>query len=242
MDLITILEKTVSPDKNELEAAQQYLEQAAQNNLVEFIQRLSDVLSHGGNSPVARMAAGLQLKNTLSSKDLTIRQQYQQRWLQFPEEVRSYVKRNVLTSLGTETTRPSSAAQCVAYIACAELPQMQWPELISVLTNNVTNPQSTEMMKEATLEAIGYLCQDIQEPEILSPQANDILTAIIHGMKRDEQNVQVKLAATTALLNSLEFTKANFENDTERHFIMQVVCEATQSPILKLKWQLFSVW
>lgn len=65
-----------------------------------------------------------------------------------------------MSTLGTED-RPGSAAQCVAYIACAELPHQQWPELIHILTQNVTSPTSTEMMKEATLEAIGYLCQDI---------------------------------------------------------------------------------
>lgn len=228
MDLIRILEKTVSPDKAELEAAQHYLEQAALNNLPEFLKSLSDVLQHAGNSPVARMAAGLQLKNYLTSKDAAVRSQYQERWLSFPEAIRSYVKQNALASLGTETIRPSSAAQCVAYIAVAELPQGHWPDLIQLLTQNITNPGSTEMTKEATLEAIGYICQDI-EPEVLVSQSNDILTAIVHGMRKDEPSDHVKLAATNALLNSLEFTKANFEKESERHFIMQVVCEATQS-------------
>ena len=67
----------------------------------------------------------------------------------------------VLSALGTETIRPSSAARCVAYIAVAELPRGEWPNLITLLTQNVTNPASTEMTKEATLEAIGYICQDI---------------------------------------------------------------------------------
>jgi importin subunit beta-1 len=31
------------------------------------------------------------------------------------------------------------------------------------------------------------------------------------------------------LINSLDFIKENFERDGERNFIMQVVCEATQS-------------
>lgn len=66
-----------------------------------------------------------------------------------------------MESLGTETIRPSSAAQCVAYIACAELPHNLWPELIPLLTQNVTNINSTELVKEATLESIGYICQDI---------------------------------------------------------------------------------
>jgi importin subunit beta-1 len=161
LQLIQILEKTVSPDKSELEAAQNYLEQAAQNNLPEFVKTLSDILYHGGNSPVARMAAGLQLKNTLTSKDPTIKTQYQQRWLSFPEETRAYVKKNILATLGTENNRPSSAAQCVAYVAVAELPVGQWPEVIQVMVNNVISPTSTEMMKEATLESIGYICQDI---------------------------------------------------------------------------------
>jgi len=41
------------------------------------------------------------------------------------------------------------------------LPQNMWPNLIQILVSNVTNPTSTEMCKEATLECIGYICQDI---------------------------------------------------------------------------------
>ncbi|GFR15691.1 importin subunit beta-1 [Trichonephila clavata] len=234
MDLISILEKTVSPDKTELEAAQSYLEQASQNNLPEFLKSLSNVLQHASNTPVARMAAGLQLKNALTSKDTELRVKYQERWLQFPVDIRSYIKQNVLSALGTETLRPSSAAQCVAYIAVAELPRGEWPDLIAMLTQNVTNANSTEMTKEATLETIGYICQDI-EPEVLVTQSNDILTAIVHGIRKDEPSDHVKLAATNALLNSLEFTKANFEKESERHFIMQVVCEATQSSDTKVR-------
>ena len=61
----------------------------------ELLKQLSDILQHGGNSPVARMQAGLQLKNTLYSKDAAIKAQYQQRWLSFPEEVRNHVKQKV---------------------------------------------------------------------------------------------------------------------------------------------------
>lgn len=67
----------------------------------EFVKTLSDILYHGGNSPVARMAAGLQLKNTLTSKDPAVKTQYQQRWLAFPEETRAYVKKNVMLHLFT---------------------------------------------------------------------------------------------------------------------------------------------
>ncbi len=73
------------------------------------------------------------------------------------------------------------------------------------------------------------------DPRCLETEANEILTAIVHGMRRDEPSNHVKLAATNALLNSLEFTRGNFEKDAERHFIMQVVCEATQSEDVQVK-------
>ncbi|XP_029049267.1 importin subunit beta-1 isoform X3 [Osmia bicornis bicornis] len=234
VQLIQVLERTVSSDKNELEAAQNFLEQAAQTNFHEFLQRLSGVLVTAAASSVARMAAGLQLKNQLTSKDVQLKYQYQQRWLQIPVETREFIKKNIFGALGTENNRPSSAAQCVAYVAVTELPVGEWTNIIQLLVNNVVNANSTEIMKEATLEAIGYICQDI-ESDVLVPQSNHILTAIIHGMKGSSTSHHVRLAATSALYNSLEFTKGNFEIESERNFIMEVVCEATQSVNTQVK-------
>lgn len=79
----------------------------------------------------------------------------------------------------------------------------------------------------------GYICQEI-DADVLTEQSNPILTAIIHGMRSTEPSNHVRLAATQALLNSLEFTKANFDKDNERNFIMEVVCEATQSSDMRI--------
>lgn len=57
-----------------------------------------------------------------------------------------------------------------------------------------------------------FVCQD---PEQLQDSANHILTAIIQGMRKEEPSNNVKLAATNALLNSLEFTKANFDKEVQ---------------------------
>lgn len=76
---------------------------------------------------------------------------------------------------------------------------------------NVTSTESTEMLKESSLEALGYICQDMPTT-VMESRANAILTAIIHGMRAEEPSLHVRLAATNALLNSLEFTRNNFEN------------------------------
>lgn len=53
---------------------------------------LVNELADGGKSQVARMAAGLQLKNQLTSKDPSVRLQYQQRWIALDEKVKAHVK------------------------------------------------------------------------------------------------------------------------------------------------------
>lgn len=58
-----------------------------------------------------------------------------------------------------------------------------------------------------------------QDPEQLQENGNQILTAIIQGMRKEEPSNNVKLAATNALLNSLEFTKANFDKEVGAGFL-----------------------
>ncbi|XP_078489459.1 importin subunit beta-1-like [Ciona intestinalis] len=234
MNLVRVLEKTVSTDQAELIASQNYLEEAAKTNLSEFLVQLCSILADTTKSDVARMAAGLQIKNYLTSKDSSVKQQHQQRWLSLEESARSNIKNLVIQALGTEVTRPSSAAQVIAGISCAEIPLGQWQELISHLVISVTNNESSAQLREAALETIGYMCSDM-DPEHLMGHSNDILTAIVQGMRKDETNDNVKLAATNAMLNTLEFTKENFDHQNERNFIMQVICEATQVEYTKIK-------
>ena len=130
---------------------------------------------------------------------------------------------------------------------------------------SVTAPGSTSELREACLETLGYVCQDINasvgfhwilfysptnshregwymvwlrvlrisrttwamdslnriwicsvwisDLQVLESQSNQILTAIVHGMGKQEPSDHVRLAATNALLNSLEFTRRNFENE-----------------------------
>lgn len=90
---------SLCPDKNELLAARTFLEQAAAGNLLEFLKALSEVLVNTAYSSVARTAAGLQLKNQLTSKDAAVSEQYRLRWLSFPEDGREFVKKNVRKEL-----------------------------------------------------------------------------------------------------------------------------------------------
>lgn len=72
------------------------------------------------------------------------------------------------------------AVQCVAAIACAELPVNQWLEVIDGLVHHVTGEQAVEKLKEASLDAIGYICEDIVSPYPTSSAPGDMKGLPVH--------------------------------------------------------------
>ncbi|EJW85440.1 hypothetical protein WUBG_03649 [Wuchereria bancrofti] len=233
-ELLEVLQRTASLNPNDQTLALDYLRRACVTNFPEFTKQLSTVLATPSYSNFVRQAAGLQLKNVLVAKEDTTKNEYLRRWLALPIDVREFVKQNVVRTLGTEPFRPSIAAQCVAAIACAEIPSQMWPDVITHLKDSVIATNNSEILREASLEALGYICQDICGT-LLERESNQILTAIVHGLRKDEPSNHIRLAAANAMLNSIEFTKHNFSRENERHMIMQVVCESSQCPETAVK-------
>ena len=154
----------------------------------------------------------------------------QNRWRQVNLNARASVKELALKSLGSNDKRAGqSAAQVVAAIAGAELPQNEWPELMVALVANVG--EGADNLKQSSLATIGYICEseDTELRDSLVQHSNAILTAVVQGARKEEANTDVRNSAIQALSDSLEFVRTNFENEGERNYIMQVVCEATQA-------------
>ena len=153
------------------------------------------------------------------------------RWLQGVDtSAKDSVRRLALQTLASKDTRAGqSAAQFIAAIAAIDIPRNQWPELMPALVENVG--EGEDHLKQASLQTIGYICeaedQDLRDS--LVQHSNAILTAVVQGARKEEPNKDVRLAAINSLSDSLEFVRTNFDNEGERNYIMQVICEATQS-------------
>ncbi|KAL4253746.1 importin beta family protein [Abortiporus biennis] len=228
MNAAELLANTLSADAHTREDATQKLESAAIENYPAYMLMLSSELINEGSQTHIRNAAGLALKNALTAKETVRQTDFSNRWLALDNEARNKIKHDALTALGSTAARVGTvAAQVVAAIAAVELPNGQWTELIEGLLGFM-NQENTNL-RVATLQAIGFICETIK-PDILAMRSNEILTAVIHGARKEEPSTDVQLAAVHALLNSLEFVRDNFEREGERNYIMQVVCEATQSP------------
>jgi len=196
-----------------------------------YLQTLSTELANEQANSQVRVAAGLALKNSFSARDYARLHEVQQRWIQqIDPAVKNTVKNLALQTLGSQDAGPAqSAAQFIAAIAAIELPRQQWPELMGTLVDNVGN--GSDQKKRSSLIAIGYICES-NEPELrdsLVGHSNAILTAVVQGARKEEPNNDIRNAAITALCDSLEFVRTNFEMEGERNYIMQVICEATQA-------------
>ena len=195
-----------------------------------YLRTLAQELANEEAERDVRMAAGLALKNSFSAREYVRLREVQARWSQIDPEVTAGVKKLALEALSTnDTGTGTQAAQFIASIAAIEMPRNQWPELMNVLVKNVGEGQ--DHLKQASLNTIGFICEmpDNELQSSLSSYSNSILTAVVQGARREEPNNDVRNAAMVALGDSLEFVRSNFENEGERNYIMQVVCEATQA-------------
>ncbi|RKP02570.1 hypothetical protein CXG81DRAFT_29479 [Caulochytrium protostelioides] len=205
------------------------LEALSVQDFPSYVVQLAQELVNEQNSPNIRSAAGVILKNALTAREPARKEEYAARWRGTDPAVRQQIKSATLQTLNSQDGRAgSAAAQVIASIAEIELPNDQWPDLIDQLLANVTSADASVTLRLSTLQAVGYICEAI-EPHVLASRANQILTAVAQGARKEEPSDSVRLAAITALYNSLEFVRENFEKEGERNYIMQIVCEATQS-------------
>jgi importin subunit beta-1 len=195
--------------------------------LLTLVQELANENAQGN----IRAAAGIALKNAFSAREFARQASLQAKWLQqTDQDTKTRVKQLAIETLSSANAQAGQAtAQVIASIAAIELPRNQWPDLMHILVRNVS--EGTAHQKQASLTAIGFICEspDTDLRASLVSHSNAILTAVVQGARKEEPSNEVRLAAITALGDSLEFVGNNFKNEGERNYIMQVICEATQA-------------
>lgn len=231
MDVNQVLEGTLSPEATIRQNAELQLTQAAEADFSGYLTILAQELANERAQSHTRTAAALALKNAFSAREHARLRQVQDRWLtQVDPNIKTQVKALALKTLSSNDSRAGHAsAQFIASIAAIEIPRNMWPELMQTLVNNVG--EGIDHQKQASLTTIGFIC-DTDEAELrdsLAQHSNAILTAVVQGARKEETNDDVRNAAISALSDSLEFVRTNFENEGERNYIMQVICEATQA-------------
>ncbi|KAB2087595.1 hypothetical protein ES319_A04G114600v1 [Gossypium barbadense] len=240
MEITQFLLAAQSADAKVRTEAEARLRQFQEQNMPVFLLSLSVELSNDDKPVESRRLAGIVLKNSLDAKDAIRKEQLVQQWMAIEISIKSQIKDSLLRTLGSSVPEARhTAAQVIAKIASIEIPRKQWPELIGSLLNNMTQQDKPAALKQATLEALGYVCEEISHQDLVQDEVNAVLTAVVQGMNLAEHGPEVRLAATKALYNALEFAQTNFENEMERNYIMKVVCDTAMSKEVEIRQAAF---
>lgn len=239
LEVTQILLNAQSIDGGVRKLAEENLRQFQDQNLPAFLLSLSRELADDGKPHESRKLAGLILKNCLDAKEVHRKAQLVQGWRSLDSSVKTQIKGFLIKTLSSPVTDAGhTSGQVISKIAGIEVGYGEWPELIMVLLGNMEASQPAHL-KQATLETLGFVCEEVSSNSLAQDQVNSILTAVVQGMNSSEGDGDVRLAATRALHNALDFAQTNFDNDMERDYIMRVVCEATACSDVRIRQAAF---
>eukprot|EP00931_Biecheleriopsis_adriatica_P086256 TRINITY_DN60967_c0_g1_i1.p1 TRINITY_DN60967_c0_g1~~TRINITY_DN60967_c0_g1_i1.p1 ORF type:complete len:854 (+),score=205.76 TRINITY_DN60967_c0_g1_i1:68-2629(+) len=239
MSLTELLLATQDPTKNSQAEAQ--LRQAEQASADQYFTALAQELANNDKPVIARQLAGLLLKNGLAAKDPTRDRELKNRWAGLPANSRTLVKEATTSALiNPQVDVGKAAAQVLAKIGAIEIPPGEWPGLVPLLLQHVTNQSNDPKPRQISLVCLGYLCEELvlqqEEGQNISDEiANNVLTAVVQGMR--DADAQTKLEATKAFYHAVVLAQKNFRSENERNFIMTVmneVCNFTASPQVQI--------
>ncbi|KAE8661030.1 Importin subunit beta-1 [Hibiscus syriacus] len=240
MEITQFLLAAQSADAKIRTEAEASLRQFQEQNMPVFLLSLSVELSNNEKPVESRRLAGIVFKNSLDAKDAIRKEQLVQQWMAIDVSIKSQINDSLLKTLGSSVPEARhTSSQVIAKIASIEIPRKQWPELIGSLLNNMTQQDKPASLKQATLETLGYVCEEISHQDLVQDEVNAVLTDVVQGMNLADHVPEVRLAATKALYNALEFAHTNFENEMERNYIMKVVCDTAMSKEVEIRQAAF---
>lgn len=222
-NITQLLLDTQDQDFSIRSAAEGSLKKLQELDYPHFLLSLSMELSRDESPPESRRVAGSFLKNSVEGKDSMDNQLNIKRWINLDQPIKSEIKGYLLTTLGSSAAEARhTSSQIIGSLACVEIPRHNWQDLIGKLLGNMAQPGASPQLKQATLETLGYVFEELKQDEI-----DDVLYAVIQAMNRGEQSSEVRLAAVETLKKGLMFT--NFANADCRTHIMTAICDAAKS-------------
>ena len=215
-------------------------------SLGDYAHALAVEIGAPNRPPDVRQMAGLMLKNLLYGKAAGYVREQHQRWGNLGAQ-RQPIKDALLSSMACpELKAAHSAALAASEIAAFELPHQQWNEFVPTLMDRVRGGSEKGIapsVQLASLECLGYTAERVSElegllgeevPELHESVVDNMLTTIVEGMQATRSN-DMRLAATTALRNSLSFVHKNMQLKAERDFIFQAIGEAAQCTAVEVR-------
>lgn len=206
MDISKLLTDARNHNPQIRKEAESKIEYLAQQNLADFLFTLSEELSNEEKLKENRQLAATIIKNLI-----VIHDGMQKEWLQMDEKKQNEIKLRILSSLASSVSQVRKAAgSSIAGICKIELPLGKWTDIILSLVNNSFNENMN--FRLASLETLGYICEELSSKTINPKDVELILTALIRNLNEDSCDENIAKICLTALNHSIDLADKNFKN------------------------------
>lgn len=142
-------------------------------------------------------------KNLISNRSGDAR--YADLWVSVEPFFKKSMKDAVLLQLASSSQLVrSQIASLVSAIAAIEIPRGDWNDLLPMLCRNATHQD--QQVKLASLQTLGFICEEIEVNDIDSQTKNAIIVALTSTISKEEGNGYSATAiAAKALQRSIAF-------------------------------------
>jgi importin subunit beta-1 len=151
-------------------------------------------------------------------------------------ETRKQIKLVVLKALeSAKKNARKGACYAITAIAQIELPRKEWSEIITTLCNNAQG--SNINLKLSSLEALGYISEDLDNKTLDISQIDMILNALVLNATEAASTNEVKLISLSSLSKCLHLSGKNFNDPNEKNILMTKIISCINSTNTDIKVQ-----
>jgi importin subunit beta-1 len=209
------LTNALSRDKTFRESAEAQLSKLALQNYPLFLFNLATELADEGKNQGTRQLAATYIKNSLQHSN-----ELREIWHKLDSAPKDQIKNLILSTLATTNKSIMRAAGIViSGIVKVEQPlHEKWPTLIATLCQSAFNENVNIIL--ASIESLGYICEELTLKTIDSNSVDSILSALIQNISGNIQNKEIVNSGLKALLKCVKLAEKNFSRDVSKFFLV----------------------
>lgn len=156
-----------------------------------------------------RHLAGVLFKNTVLNK--TRDERFDGLWLKLSEDEKDQLKQSLLEALGSDELGViRAAASCISAVCTFEFPRERWLNVIDLLCSNINHELNN--IRQASLLALGYICEEFARDELGSDVSGYILTAFLDALENNVHDTKIMVEAIKGLYSAIKFSVEHFKN------------------------------
>ena len=192
MELITTIENVMNNNNEIRTQANIIIDKMLEEDFFNYLEKMCLVLAGENYSVSVRQMSATLIKNPIvrSKKD---------DWINMETVKKEQIKSMILSTLGSEKEAVrKSVGAVISSIAKIETPiSSKWSNLLSVLCQeSFPDPK----FHFAAVQALGFICEEMNRKNILPDEVDVILSAIIKGIQKNITNQEFIITSLKALI------------------------------------------